>query len=307
MMSRAPLLALLAVPLWAGNVYVTIAGLGGEPDYETRFAQQAQEIERLVRGSASEARTETLFGKNATRERVRAVFQDMAKSLTAQDNLIITLIGHGTFDGEDYKLNLPGPDVTAVELASLLDRVPARQLIINTTSASGASLAALHKANRAVITATKSGGEKNATVFARFWVEALRDPAADSDKNETVTALEAFRYADQKTKQFFDTEKRLATEHAILEDTGKGEGTRTPSPETGQGLLAARFPLLRLGAIQAAAKTPEKQKLLSRREDLERQIDELKFKKAAMPSDEYRKALTQLLLELSKTQAEIDK
>ena len=49
-----------------------------------------------------------------------------------------------------------------------------------------------------VITATKTGTEKNATVFARYWVEALRDPAADTDKNETISALEAFRYAERK-------------------------------------------------------------------------------------------------------------
>ena len=48
------------------------------------------------------------------------------------------LIGHGTFDGADYKINLPGPDMTAIELATLLDRMPAkRQLVVNMTSASG--------------------------------------------------------------------------------------------------------------------------------------------------------------------------
>ena len=41
--------------------------------------------------------------------------------------------------------------------------------------------------------------EKNATVFGRYWVEALRDPAADVDKNETISALEAFQYAEKKT------------------------------------------------------------------------------------------------------------
>ena len=37
----------------------------------------------------------------------------------------------------------------------------------------------------------------NATVFARYWVEALQDAGADTDKNDMVSVLEAFRYADQ--------------------------------------------------------------------------------------------------------------
>ena len=64
---------------------------------------------------------------------------------------------------------------------------------------------------RTVITATKSGSEKNATLFGRYWVEALRDPSADTDKNETVSALEAFHYAQTKTAAFFTEQKRLAT------------------------------------------------------------------------------------------------
>jgi hypothetical protein len=69
----------------------------------------------------------------------------------------------------------------------------------------------LRKPERIVITATKSGTEKNATIFAKFWAEALSDPAADTDKNETISALEAFKYAEQKTAGYYETNKRLAT------------------------------------------------------------------------------------------------
>jgi hypothetical protein len=56
-----------------------------------------------------------------------------------------------------------------------------------------------------------------------------------------------------------------------------------------------------------AAKDPAKQALLTQREDLEQKIDQLKFQKAAIPTDEYKKQLSALLLELAKTQAELDK
>src|SRR5262249_37828114 len=149
--------------------------------------------------------------------------------------------------------------------------------------------------------------EKNATVFARYWAEALRDPSADSDKNDAISALEAFHYAQRKTTEFFDTQKRLATEHCVLEDTGKGEGERNPSAENGEGKLASAFPLVRLGANAAAARDPAKKQLLDKKEELEQAIDKLKYEKAALPADAYKKQLTAFLLELAKVQEALEK
>ncbi len=301
-------LVLTLVAANAATFYVTVAGLGGEPDYEQRFASQAQEIDKLLHASSSDAKIATLYGPQATKANVQNSLALVAREAKANDAFVLMLIGHGSFDGYDYKLNMPGPDLSAIELASMLDRIGCtRQLVVNMTSASGGSRAALEKANRVVITATKSGNEKNATVFARFWVEALRDPSADTDKNETVSALEAFNFAETKTAQFYDTQKRLATEHPILEDTGQGDGQRKPSPENGEGLKAAQFALLRIGSAQVAANTPEKKALLEKRDSLEEQIDKLKYEKAAMPADQYKKQLQDLLIELAKTQALLDK
>ena len=307
-MKRISILILLgAAALQASTYYVTIAGLGGEPEYDQRFSGWAKDIDKALK-SAPDGKVDTLYGPAATREAIRAVFTRIGKEAKPQDALVVMLIGHGTFDGADYKINLPGPDLSAIELAGLLDRVPAtRQLVVNMTSSSGGSIDALRKENRVIVTATKTGTEKNATVFARYWVEALNDPAADTDKNETVSALEAFRYADQKTARFYETQKRIATEHAMLEDTGKGEGVRAPSPENGEGMLASAFPLLRLGGNASAAGNPQKLKLLAQKEDLEQQIDRLKYQKAAMPSEEYKKQLGVLLLQLAKTQEELDR
>jgi hypothetical protein len=292
----------------AATYYLTVAGLGGEPDYEQRFAMWAGEIEGVLKASGGDAKIETLKGTSATRAQVRSTLESIAHEAKPQDALVVMLIGHGTFDGLDYKINLPGPDLSGAELAALLDRIPAtRQLIVNMTSASGGALDALRKENRVVITATKTGAEHNATVFPRFWVEALRDPAADTDKNETVSALEAFHYAQHKIQAFYDSQKRLATEHAMLEDTGKAHAIRAPSPDANEGLRAAAFPLVRLAAGKSLVNDPEKRKLFEKKDQLEQQIDELKYNKATMAADEYKKQLTALLLELAKTQQELDK
>ena len=302
------MLLLAASCCHATTYFLTVAGLGGEPEFEQRFSGWAKDVDKSLKGTP-EATAVTLFGAEATRARIQGVLKDFAGKAKKDDALVVMLMGHGTFDGVDYKFNIPGPDISAVELAGLLDRVPAgRQLIVNMTSASGGSLSALERANRVVICATTSGTEKNATIFARYWVEALRDPAADADKNDTVTALEAFRYAEKKTSNFYTTQKRLATEHAMLEDTGQGNGVRDPNPENGQGLIASRFPLLRIGAMsQALSRNPEKLKLLGRKEEIEQSIDKLKYEKAAMRADEYKNRLSELLIELAQIQEDLDK
>jgi hypothetical protein len=305
-------LAVLAAP--AATFYVTISGLGGEPDYDQRFKMWAQDIDSsLKKAGTPDPNIVTLIAP--TREQIRTRFASLASTVKATDNLVVVLIGHGTFDGVDYKFNLPGPDLTGAELSTLLDRVPsARQLVVVTTSSSGGSIEFLRKPNRIVIAATKTGSEKNATIFARYWAEALRDPSADVDKNESVSALEAFRYAQRKTKEFFDTQKRLATEHSVFEDTGKGTGVAAaaapdaaPDSNAAEGHLAASFTVVRLGANAAASKDPAKKALLEKKEELEQAIDQLKYEKASMNAEDYKKQLTRLLLELAKTQEEIDK
>jgi len=307
---KAVLFFCLVLPLSAANYYVTIAGLGGAPDYETQFSKWAADLDRQLTAGGPDNHVLTLSGPGATRQRVEETLRHVASEATADDAFALFLIGHGTFDGEEYKFNLPGPDITARELATLVNKIPAhRQLVVNMTSCSGATLEAFARKDRIVMTATKSGTEKNAPVFARYWVDALRDPAADTDKNGTVSALEAFNYAQRKTAAYFEAEKLLATEHATMSDTGKATGVRDPSAANGNGLLAAAFPLVRPQTTGSALKGagPEKQRLLAKKEDLEAKIDRLKYQKAAMSPDAYKQQLTSLLLELARTQAEIDK
>jgi len=301
-------LFLAAIPARAGIYYVTVSGLGGEPDYEQRFTAMANDLDKLLKASGSEAHVYTLSGAQATRGQMTETLGQVAKQARPEDDFVLILIGHGSFDGVEYKFNLVGPDISGAELASLCDHIPSRrQLIVNTTSASGGSIGALEKPGRAVIAATKTGTEKNATVFARYWVEALHDPTADLDKNDSISALEAFEYADRKTAAFYDSQKRLATEHAVFEDTGKGQPVRAAATDTGEGHLLATFTVLRIGAAQLAANDPAKRDLLAKKEELEQKIDTLKYQKAAMEQEDYKKQLTEALLELARVQGELDK
>jgi hypothetical protein len=302
-------LLLAAVPrAHADSYFLTVAGLGGEPDYEQRFRAMAADLERILKAADTTNHVVTLAGDEATRAHLAEALQAIAEQASADDQFVLILIGHGSYDGRQYKLNLVGPDISASALAQLCDRIAARhQLIVNTTSSSGASMAALKHEGRAVIAATKSGTEKNATVFARYWVDALRDSTADTDKNDSISALEAFQYAAAKTAEFYESQKRLATEHPIFADAGSAVALRTASLASGAGRSLSSFVMVRLGASGVAAADPAKRGLLARKEQLESQVDALKYQRAAMSPEDYKRQLTQTLVELAKVQEELDK
>jgi hypothetical protein len=288
--------------------YVNVAGLGGEADYEQRFTALASDLDRITKAGGASAHVVTLAGPEATRDRLQQALVEIAAAAHADDALVITLVGHGSFDGVQYKFNLPGPDVSGEQLALWCEHIAAtRQLIVNTTSASGASVRALQRHDRVVIAATKAGTEKNATVFARYWVEALQDPGADVDKNQIITGLEAFEYATRKTAAFYETEKRLATEHAQFEEGGKSAPVRVAVPDGEAGRMLASFALVRLGGGSQVASDPAKVALLGQKEQLEQKIDLLKYQRAAMSPEEYRRQLSQTLVALAKVQQELDK
>ena len=298
---------LACVPARAATYYVTVAGLGGEPDYEQRFTANAMDLDKIFK-SATGAHVVTLTGKQATKAKLTEVVGQIARQAKPEDDFVLTLIGHGSFDGTEYKFNFVGPDMSAAELAALCDRVPAkRQLIVDTTSASGGAVMALQRAGRGVIVATKTGTEKNATVFARYWVEALQDPTADTDKTDSISAMEAFAYAARKTANFYTSQKRLATEHAEFEDTGKGDPVRVASGDSREGALMGTLTVVRIGAAQAAMNDPAKRDLMAKKEELEQKIDALKYQKAAMEPGEYKKELTAALVALATVQGELDK
>ncbi len=282
------LLVLLAVTrIQAATYFVTVAGLGGDPDYEVRFANWSKDLDHQLKLNGSDAHVETLSGPDATRQHLHELLTRLGGRITSDDAFALFLIGHGTFDGSDYKFNVPGPDITAIDLRDWLSQIRAtRQLVVNMTSCSGASLAVLAAKHRIIVTATKSGNEKNAPIFPRYFVDAFHDPAADTDKDGTISLEEAYRYTQQKVSAYFVTEKLIASEHSQINDAGNGT-----------------FPLLRPPNQEPAAPAA----LIKRKDELEAKIDRLKYNKSSMAEADYKQQLAALLLDLARTQAEIDK
>lgn len=288
---------------------VIITGLGGEKEFDTAFADLSGRIETSLRVSGFlPDHLISLPVAKARKEDIARVFADLAAKTKPADTLLVFLIGHGTHDGQEYKFNVPGPDPTAADFKQWFDKVPAaRQVIVNSTSSSGAVTAIWSHVGRVVITATRTPEERNATVFMRFFAEALSDPAADMDKNGVVSTLEAFKYAEQRVAKFYESAGRIATEHPLLDDNGDGKGVKDPSAANGEGLLAAQVPLVRFAASKAALDTPEARALREHKEAVENQIAALKYSKASLEKDDYSRQLEKLLVDLARTQQALEK
>jgi hypothetical protein len=291
----ATLAAGSAAPAHAELYYLIVGGLGGESTYTEQFDKDTAALAEVARRTTAASRVMVLKGEGATREALLSSLDALRTRTKAADNVIVMLVGHGSYDGEAYKLNLPGPDIDAEELKRLLGEIPARaQLVVNMTSASGAVLETWAAEGRTLITATRSGFERNATRFAEHFAAALEDGSADLNKNGVITAQEAFDYASRRVADSFEKDGALATEHPQI-----------------AGGAPNRFTVARLGSAgpppdAAAASNPAVAALITERERLDMEIEALRARRESMPNDAYLAELQRLLVALADVQGKID-
>lgn len=269
--------------------YLIVGGLGGQVSYEERFVAQTESLADAARRTLGDgSRVSVLSGNAASRDALTAELSRLAEVTAATDSVAIFLLGHGSYDGEFYKFNLPGPDIDGETFAELLEAIPAgRQLVVNTTSASGAISESWSADGRTVITATRSGGERIATRFGEHWTAALSSDEADANKNGAITVQEAFDFAARKVSDSYEDAGTLATEHPQL--VGDAAGSMNVA------LLEARI-----------ATTAELEGLIGELATLEEAIDRLRLRRDDLGDDAYLSELQSLLLELALVQREID-
>jgi len=300
------LLAMAAAPAVAQDTHLlVIAGVGGSPEHTAQFHKWASTVaDAAKRHGVAEANVTYLGEKpeqdaarvqaRSTRENVTKAFADLAARAKPDDEIFVLLIGHGTFDGRQGAFNLPGPDLTAGDYALLLQRFTTQRIVfVNTGSSSGAFLQALAGPGRTIVTATKTGGERNETRFPAFFVEALDGDEADRDRNGRVSVLEAFDYARTKVATSYEQGGHLLTEHATLDDGSEGKFAAT------QFLAPPRS-----RSAEMAGADPKLRALVEERDLLERRVAALQQRKDSMDAGQYEQELEKLLTELAlKTRA----
>ena len=329
--AAAPLPGIGAAPAQAQDSHLlVVVGLGGDDAYRERFLGWAltlrtAAVERYGLSTeqavvlSEDPEMDTAVAGESRRERFVAELEALATRVSVDDRVLLVLIGHGSFRGGEANFNIPGRDLGAAELGTLLDALPTERVaIVNTASASGPYVEALSAPGRTVITATASGGERNETQFGEHFAAAWEDDQADLDKNGAVSLLEAFQYARRVTARFYEQRNLLLTEHALLDDDGDGEGTREPTLDTPDGAIAASFTLgmpgaratVTTAATGATSPIPATAdsvlaRLYGERAALEGQVAELRRLRDSMDPDVYETELETLLVDLALKNREI--
>ena len=282
-----------------------IVGAAGEQTFGEDFAEATRDWVKAC-GDASKS-FRVIEAQAVGTNQLAELTETLAAQNTLERELWLIFIGHGTFDGKEAKFNLAGPDISAGELSALLDQLKRETVVINSSSSSAPFMNALASPSRLVVTATKSGYEENYTRFGKFFAKSIVDREADLDQDGQVSLLEAFLMASRHVEDFYKSEKRLTTEHALLDDNGDGRGTPStffrgirPAKEPEEnakvdGLRAHQIHFL--PSEEEARLAPE---IRERRNELERQLENLRARKEKLPEDQYLKELENIILPLSR-------
>ena len=298
------------------NHQLIISGIAGDEEYRQQFSEMSLSLYRsagkvgIAINNILMLTAQPLAGvagahRVSDRQTIHKALAEINARARPDDRVFVVLIGHGNPRGDSAVFNLPGPDISAGELAEALEVFEDQALIIiNTASSSGPFIKALTRENRIVITATSSGREYNAPIFGEFFIAAFAKPGADRDKDERISMLEAFDYARREVRRSYDSDKRLLTEHALLDDNGDGVGSLDPGEYETDGALANRIYLQQPGIV-AAGIAGELVELSKRKQDIEQSIGELKTQRASMSRDSYYNRLEVLLIDLALLSREI--
>lgn len=288
---------------------LVVVGAAGEEQYAPQFEEWAARWRAAAEKGKANFEIIGLEPEAATKD--RDLLQTALKRFEAEPKteLWIILIGHGTFDGKVAKFNLRGPDVTAAELGDWIAPLARPIAFINCASCSSPFMTSLAGQNRVLITSTRAGAEHNFSRFGDYLSKAISDPAADLDKDEQTSLLEAFLAASAGVREFYTSEARLATEHALLDDNADGKGTPSEwfqglraikSPKEGaiDGTLAAQWRLV--PSAREEKLTPQSRR---RRDAIEQELSKLRTQKSKISEDDYIKQIEPLLVELAKLYA----
>ncbi|MEP6689994.1 MAG: hypothetical protein ABJD07_02490 [Gemmatimonadaceae bacterium] len=298
---------------------VVVTGVGGDPKFADQFYQLGASMtdaatkrlgvpDSLVTFlTETPARDPSHRARASTKDEIERTLVALSPRMQAGDQLFVLLIGHGSGQGADSRFNTPGPDPSAADFARMLAGFASHPVFfIDASSASGDFMPVLAAPNRVVITATKSAVERNESIFARYFVAAFAADGADADKDGRVSLLEAFDYARTEVARAYESDNKLQSEHAMLDDDGDGVGSAQPGAKAKDG---ARARVAFVGAPRVVAASlsgdPRLNALYAERQTIEAKIDALKSRKAETDSVAYARAMETLLVDLATKSREI--
>ena len=277
------------------NFLMIVSGIGGEAHYSKTFAKWSNALITAAEVRMGMPREHMVYlaetGTDGAdgishKSAIQAAIDELAARANEDGTVFLILIGHGTAHGDRFLFNLPGPDISASELAGMLEpHDELRWVIVNGAPSSGPFIQALSAPTRVVVTATANGAERYHTLFPEYFIAAYAKPGADSDKNGRVSIREAFDFAKREVARSYSDRGTLLSEHAMLDDSG--------------GLASVSY--LESDRRQYADSIPEQElrRLLERRARVEEQLNSLIAIKALYEAEVFDDQLEDLLVEFA--------
>jgi hypothetical protein len=285
----------------AQRVHVlAVSGLSGEPAYKLLFESTVATLVDSARARwhvsdsslfvlTEDPTTARLHATGrSTKDEIAKSFLALSRRVSAGDIVFVFLVGHGSGEGADSRVSLPGPDATAADFAGWLAGFPRQTVVlVNAASGSGDFVGVLAGPRRVIVTATRTALERNESRFATPFVRGLTSGEADADKDGKVSVLEAFAYAKKEVARVYDTDNKMLTEHASLSDSALARSV-TFGAQRGQ----------------AAPLDPRAAALVAERSELEAKVAALRGRKESMSPAAYEAELERLLVQVAeKSQA----
>jgi hypothetical protein len=276
---------------------IAVSGLSGEPAYRLAFESATSTLADSARArwqvpdssvvvlAEDDKGTRVRATGRATKAELAQTFLRLSKRVAPGDVVLVFLVGHGSGEGADSRVSLPGPDATAADFAGWLAGF-ARQTVVfvNASSGSGDFVGALAGKRRVIVTATRTAFERNESRFAAPFVRGLTSDEADADKDGRVSVFEAFAYARKEVARAYEIDHAMQTEHAVR-------------------CARALARSVRYGAHRGTA-NPRAAALVAERAELEEKVAALRSRKDAMPPAAYEAELERLLVQVAeRTQA----
>ncbi|MGB0600024.1 MAG: hypothetical protein ACPGLY_25360 [Rubripirellula sp.] len=284
---------------------IVVVGASGTPEYGQMFSTWADKWERLAEKSKVNClRLGSETSEVSDRDLLQQSIATISKGSTTP--VWIVMIGHGTFARNVANFNLRGRDVSATDLADWLGSVKRPLVIINCASSSGPFVNRLSGPGRVVVTATKSGAEQNFARFGQYLADAMGSLESDLDHDGEVSVQEAFVRASIEVQRFYDSEERLATEHALLDDNGDGKGTPATMFRGSRAIAKAKggSELDGKSALKRTLSPDGKRLPLTEQEwqlraELEAELETLRSRRTDLSDEAYDAELEKILVQLA--------
>ncbi len=189
---------------------------------------------------------EGLIDTESRREQVLSAFDQLAETLQPSDRFLLFMIGHASRTNKgELKYNLLGRDISEAEYITRINNIPAeRQILIFGFPYSGKLVPQLSRPGRIILTSSsRNEGYSLQAGFGDAFVDAFSNATNDTDRNGDISLLEAFLSLQARTKDFYEQNGNVQTEHPHLDDNGDGNATRNLTvveTETDDGTLAEK-------------------------------------------------------------------